>query len=266
MELVREFAYPLPVAVISDMLGVPPEDRDKVQAWTEQLLARRARVLTPEQREGLNNFVQYMRDLCAQKRAVPGDDMISFLVRAEDEGGKLDEDETLSMIFLVFIAGHITTVNLIGNSIVALLSNPEQMAKLRQDPALTRNTVEETLRYWGPAESTFGRIALSDMEVAGCPVHKGERVMASLASADRDPAKFANPDAFDISRPDANRHIAFGKGIHVCLGAPLARAEGEIAVATLLRRYPELRLAVPADQVEWRSTFLRGFREIPLLG
>jgi cytochrome P450 family 107 subfamily K polypeptide 1 len=265
IELVSQFAYPLPVAVISDMLGVPAGDREKVQAWTEQLLARRSQVMTPEQRQGLEDFAQYMRDLCDHKRHEPADDLITFLVQAEDEGGKLDENETLSMIFLVFIAGHITTVNLIGNSVVALLSNPEQLAKLRQDPSLARNTVEETLRYWGPAESTFGRVALKEMEIGGCPVHAGERVMVSLASADRDPAKFANPDVFDISRPDANRHVAFGKGIHVCLGAPLARAEGEIALATLLRRYPEMRLAVPASDVEWRSTFLRGFREVPLL-
>jgi cytochrome P450 PksS len=264
LELVSQYAYPLPVTVISDILGVPVEDRAQVQVWTEQLLGRRFARPTEEQKRGLEEFAQYMRDLCARKRATPGEDLISFLVQAEDEGGKLDETETLSMIFLVFIAGHITTVNLIGNSIVALLANPAEMAKLRQDPGLTRNAVEETLRYWGPAESTFARIAKQDIEVAGCPIHAGERVMTSLASADRDPGKFANPDRFDISRPDANRHVAFGKGIHVCLGAPLARVEGEIALATLLRRYPEMRLAVPADDLAWRSTFLRGFTEIPL--
>lgn len=265
LELVSQFAYPLPVTVISDMLGVPVEDRARVQAWTEQLLGRRFGVPTEEQKRGLEEFGQYMRDLCDRKRANPADDLISFLVQAGDEGGKLDENETLSMIFLVFIAGHITTVNLIGNNVVALLSNPDQLAKLQAEPGLTRNAVEETLRYWGPAESTFARIAKVDMEVAGCPIHAGERVMSSLASADRDPAKFANPDTFDISRPDANRHIAFGKGIHVCLGAPLARVEAEIALATLLRRYPGIRLAVPAEDLRWRSTFIRGFQEIPVL-
>ena len=265
LELVSQFAYPLPVAVISDMLGVPEEDREQVKVWTEQLLSRRSRVMTPEQRENLEAFAQYMRDLCARKRARPADDLISFLVQAEDQGTTLDENETLSMIFLVFIAGHITTVNLIGNAVVALLTYPDQMATLRRDPGLARNAIEETLRYWGPAESTFGRIAKVDIEVAGCPIHAGERIMSSLASADRDPAKFANPDVFDITRPDANRHVAFGKGIHVCLGAPLARVEGEIALATLLRRYPEMRLAVPAGDVQWLSTFLRGYREIPLL-
>ncbi|MFM9106038.1 MAG: cytochrome P450, partial [Chloroflexota bacterium] len=265
LELVAEFAYPLPVTVISDMLGVPEADRARVRVWTEQLLGRRFRAPDEEQRRGVEEFGQYMRDLCSRKRAEPGDDLISFLVQAEDEGGKLDETETLSMIFLVYIAGHITTVNLIGNSVVALLTHPAQMAAIRRDPSLTRNAVEETLRYWGPAESTLGRIAVRDTMVAGCPIHAGDRVMSSLASADRDPGKFANPDVFDISRPDANRHVAFGKGIHVCLGAPLARVEAEIALAVLFRRYPELRLAVPAGDLAWRSTFIRGFREIPLL-
>jgi cytochrome P450 len=206
----------------------------------------------------------YFRQLARRRRGEPGADLISFLVRAEEDGDRLDEDELLSMIFIIYVAGHITTVNLIGNGVVALLTHPDQLARVRQEPSLTRNLVEETLRYWGPAEQTFPRIALEEVEIDGVRVAKGERVMVSLASADRDPARFADPDRFDVARPDANRHVAFGKGIHVCLGAPLARVEGEIAFGALLRRYPDLRLAVPAEELSWRENFLRGFRAIPV--
>jgi cytochrome P450 len=264
MELIEAFAYPLPVTVISEMLGVPREDWAKVRQWTELLFARRGPALTEEQRANLNAFSGYLRELADRKRIDPAEDLISFLVRAEDEGDRLDDAELLSMIFIVYVAGHITTVNLIGNGVVALLTHPDELAKVRADPSLTRNLVEETLRYWGPAEQTFPRIALEDVTIDGVTVAKTERVMVSLAAADRDPEKFADPDRFDVSRADANRHVAFGRGIHVCLGAPLARVEGEIAFATLLGRYPELRLGVPAAELTWRENFLRGFREIPV--
>jgi cytochrome P450 len=264
MELVEAFAYPLPVTVISDMLGVPREDRPQVRRWSELLFVRRGPTLSDEQRANLDAMSDYFRQLARRRRGEPGEDLISFLVRAEEDGDRLDEDELLSMIFIIYVAGHITTVNLIGNGVVALLTHPDQLARVRQEPSLMRNLVEETLRYWGPAEQTFPRIALEEVEIDGVRVAKGERVMVSLASADRDPARFADPDRFDVARPDANRHVAFGKGIHVCLGAPLARMEGEIAFGALLRRYPDLRLAVPAEELSWRENFLRGFRAIPV--
>jgi cytochrome P450 len=264
MELIVAFAYPLPVAVISEMLGVPREDWPTVRQWTELLFTRRGPSLTDEQRANLEAMSGYFRALADRKRAEPADDLITFLVQAEDEDDRLDDTELLSMIFIVYVAGHITTVNLIGNGVVALLSHPDELAKVRADATLAHNLVEETLRYWGPAEQTFPRIALEAVILEGITVARGERVMVSLAAADRDPARFADPDRFDVSRPDANRHIAFGKGIHACLGAPLARAEGEIAFATLLGRYPALRLAVPAAELTWRENFLRGFRAIPV--
>jgi cytochrome P450 len=159
----------------------------------------------------------------------------------------------------------VTTVNLIGNGVVALLTHPEQFARLQADPGLAKNAVEETLRYWGPVDFVGRRMAAEDLEIAGTRIAAGDQVTVSLAGANRDPDRFAAPDAFDISREDANRHVAFGKGIHVCLGAPLARVEGQVAFETLIRRYPELRLAVPADEIQWGGSFLRGFRQVPLL-
>ena len=264
MELVRDYAYPLPVTVISEMLGVPRDDRDMVQRWTEALTARRGQTLDEAQRESVRNFRDYLHALAEHKRTAPGDDLITFLVNAEVDGDRLDDAELIAMLFLIYVAGHITTVNLIGNSVVALLRHPEQFAAVQADPALARDAVEESLRYWGPVEQVVPRIAKHDVAIEGAGIPARGRLFVSLAAADRDPARFANPDVFDIRRPDANRHIAFGKGIHACLGSPLARAEGEIALATLLRRFPDLRLAVPAETLTWRPNFFRGFREIPV--
>lgn len=264
LDLVTAFAYPLPVMVISDMLGIPHEDTPQIRRWAAVLLERRGEQMTPEQRDSIDAFADYLRAFMEEKRRSPGDDLTSFLVSAEEAGDRLDSDELLSMVFVLYVAGHITTVNLIGSAVVALLAHPEQMAKLRANPGLTRNAVEETLRYWGAAEMIFPRIALHDLELGGVSISERERVTVSLASADRDPDKFTNPDVFDIERTDANRHIAFGKGIHVCLGAPLARLEGEVALEVLLRRYPKLQLDIPVKNLRFRDTFLRGFTEIPL--
>lgn len=155
----------------------------------------------------------------------------------------------------MYLAGHVTTVNLIGNGVVALLTHPEELAKLQADPDLTKNAVEEVLRYWGPVDFVARRTALEDMDVAGTPVHAGDEVAFGLAAANHDTARFTDPDRFDISRADANRHVAFGKGIHVCLGAPLARIEGRVALETLIRRYPHLRLADPEQPPQWGALF-----------
>jgi len=216
-------------------------------------------------RAGLREFSAYLTRLFERKRREPGDDMISQLLRVEEDGDVLEEEEVLATVFLMYLAGHVTTVNLVGNGVVALLTYPEDLAKLKADPALAKNVVEETLRYWGPVDFIARRTAMEDMEIAGTRIAKGEQVSVGLASANHDPAKFAHPDVYDVSRPDANRHVAFGKGIHVCLGAPLARVEGQVAFETLFRRFPDLRLAVPADEIEWGGSFLRGFRQIPLL-
>lgn len=268
MELLRQFALPFPVTVISDMLGIPREDRDQIRGWTENLLRVdrvRDEAMNESVQAGLRDFTAYLKELFERKRQNPRDDMISRMVQAEEDDDVLEEEEILATVFLMYLAGHVTTVNLVGNGVVALLTHPEQLASLRADPGLAKNVVEETLRYWGPVDFIGRRIAREEMEVAGTDIAKGDQVTVSLASANRDPDRFANPEAFDITRADANRHVAFGKGIHVCLGAPLARIEGQVAFETLIRRYPELRLAAPEDEIEWSGNFLRGFKQVPLL-
>jgi cytochrome P450 family 107 subfamily K polypeptide 1 len=269
MDLIEAFAYPFPVTVISDMLGIPREDRETIRGWTENLLRvdrLQGGEVDEETRAGLREFVDYLKDLFGLKRRAPTDDMISRLVHVEEDGDALDEEEILATVFLMFLAGHVTTVNLIGNGVVALLTHPDQLAKLKANPELlAKGVVEETLRYWGPVDFIGRRIARENVEVGGTVISTGEQATVSLASANRDPERFANPDVFDITRADANRHVAFGKGIHVCLGAPLARVEGQVAFATLFKRYPELRFAVPAEEVRWGRSFLRGFARLPVL-
>jgi cytochrome P450 len=268
MNLIESFAFPFPVAVIGDMLGIPREDRGKIRGWTENLLRvdrGRDQAMDDEVRAGLREFIAYLKELFAEKRVHPTDDMISRMVLAEDEGDVLTEEETLATVFLMYLAGHVTTVNLIGNGVVALLTHPVQWAKLQADPGLAKNVVEETLRYWGPVDFIARRIATADLDIGGTAIARGDNVTVSLAAANRDPERFPDPNAYDITREDANRHVAFGKGIHVCLGAPLARVEGQVAFETLARRYPDLRLAVPTDELRWGTSFLRGFRQVPLL-
>ncbi|MGH8933529.1 MAG: cytochrome P450 family protein [Egibacteraceae bacterium] len=263
MDLIEAFAYPLSVTVICEMLGIPARDHPTVLEWTESLVAASGPQMPVQARASLRQFVAYLRQLFAQRRAYPADDMISRLVHAAQDGDRLDEQELLSMVFLLFIAGHATTMHLIGNAVLALLTHPDQLAKVKADPTLAKETIEETLRYWGPVDN-ITRIATQDVELAGTAIQRGEVVTVSLASADRDPARFPAADVFDITRPDAGRHVAFGKGMHLCLGAPLARVEGQIALTSLLQRYPQLRLAVPATSLTWRPDFLRGLERLPV--
>jgi cytochrome P450 PksS len=264
MELISQFSYPLPITVICEMLGIPPEDREQTRRWSEDLLSAQSPDRMEEIRRNIGEFIAYLRDLFARKRGTPGDDLISQLLQVEVEGDRLTEDEVLAMVFILFVAGHITTVNLIANGVLAMLTNPEQAAKLRADPGLVPNAVEEVLRYYGPAETTTPRFAREDVELGGQAIAKGDPLLVVLAAADRDPARFADPQAFDITREDVNRHIAFGKGVHACLGAPLARLEGQIAFETLFRRYPDLRLAVPESEITWAPSFLRSLTGLPL--
>lgn len=271
LDLIPQFAYPLPVAIISDLLGIP---REETTRWMG-LASRPADAPPPsaeEARARFGQFVDALKGLFAERRAVPRDDMISRMAEAMDGDDRLTDEEMLSTAFLLYGAGHATTVNLIGSAVVALLTHPAELAKLRQDPDLARNAIEETLRFWAPAE-TVGRSIMQrdgqpvaqEIAAAGCPLHAGELLTLNLGAANRDPARFADPDTFDISRANANRHVAFGKGIHLCLGAPLARVEGQVAITTLFSRYPELRLAIPADELAWSGGVLRGFASIPLL-
>lgn len=263
MDVIEAFAHPLPVIVICRMLGIPPEDQQTIEPWAKSLSATSGPRMPEEARAHLRQFMAYLRELFERKRRSPSDDMISRLVHAEEDGDRLDERELLSMIFLLFLAGHVTTTGLIGNGVVALLTHPDQQALVTSDPSLAKGLVEETLRYWGPVDS-ITRIARQDVELGGTAISKGEIVTISLGSADRDTARFSDPDVFDVTRPDAARHVAFGKGIHSCLGAPLARVEGQVAIPTLLGRFPQLRLAVPAHELPWRADFLRGLERLPV--
>jgi cytochrome P450 len=265
MELIGDFAYPLPLTVISEMLGIPLADRDKFREWSQAAVS-----FTPDDRANpevtakLIEFIAYLRRLVAEKRSNPGDDLLSGLVLAEAEGDKLSENELLSMIFLLIVAGHETTVNLIGNGMLALFENPEQRARLQEDPNLLKTAIEEMLRYYGPVEMSLTRWVRQDTELGGQRLRRGEQIMALLASANHDGEQFPNPEVFDISR-EPNRHAAFGTGIHSCLGATLARLEGQIAFATLLSRLPDLALAIPRDEIRWRdATFLRGLTQLPV--
>ncbi|MFN8676903.1 MAG: cytochrome P450 [Thermomicrobiales bacterium] len=264
VELISQFSYPLPVTVICEMLGIPEKDREQTQRWSENLLKPMREDEAEEIGRGIGEFIAYLRVLFAERRAEPRDDLITDLLHAEVEGDRLTEDEVLAMVFILFVAGHITTVNLIANGIFALLTNPAQLAELRARPDLIENAVEEILRYYGPAETSTLRFAVQDFEVDGQAIERGAPLLFLLASANHDPERFADPETFNISRTDANRHIAFGKGIHACLGAPLARLEAQIAIATLVRRYPDLQLAVPASDLTWDRSFLRNLTSLPL--
>jgi cytochrome P450 len=251
-DLIADFAFPLPITVIAEMLGIPPADRDQFRRWTKILL------FSPDQednRAAITEFGMYMNSMIDDRHAHPQDDIISALVQAEEGGEKLNRLELLSMLFLLLVAGHETTVNLIGNGTLALLQHPDQMDRLRSDPSLMRSAVEEMLRYNGPVDMTTNRWAFEDVEIGGVTIPQGDMVWASLLAANRDPAHFPDPDRFDITR-EPNRHIAFGNGIHYCVGAPLARLEGTIALDALLRRLPQLELNAPVESLVWSEGFL----------
>ena len=265
MELISDVAYPLPLTVISEMLGIPLADRDNFREWSQAAVS-----FTPADRANsavtakLIEFIAYLRRLVAEKHANPGDDLLSGLVLAEAEGDKLSENELLSMIFLLIVAGHETTVNLICNGTLALFEHPQQRASLRENLHLLKSAIEEMLRYYGPVEVSLTRWVRQDTEFGGQRMRRGEQIVALLASANHDETHFSNPERFDIKR-EPNRHIAFGTGIHSCLGATLARLEGQVAFATLLSRMPDLALAIPRHDVRWRdATFLRGLTQLPV--
>ena len=250
MDLVSAFSYPLPVTVIAELLGVPAADQDDFRRWTTT-------IFTPaDTEEQLGNlratgfaFFQYFMSLIERRRAEPKNDLVSGLVAAEEGGDRLTTQELVGMLFLLLVAGHETTVNLITNGMLALMEHPEERERLVADPSLLESAVEEMLRYCGPVETTTYRFATEDVEMHGLTIRKNELVLASLLSADRDESKFPDADRFDIGRKP-NKHIAFGYGIHFCLGAPLARLEAAIAVETLLRRLPRMRLAVRREEIE----------------
>ncbi|MFG2018801.1 cytochrome P450 family protein [Actinomadura geliboluensis] len=265
-DLIEDLAVPLPVQVICELLGVPASDRARFREWTAVLtvpaLTSDARA---HRREVARAFNGYLTEVIAERRARPEDDLVSALINARDGDAALTEPELLAGIALLLIAGHETTVNLIGNGVLALLREPDQMALLRAEPELLPAAVEELLRYDGPVERASQRIALEDMEIAGTFVPKGAWVHVSLGAADRDPAVFDDPDRLDVTRAP-KRHVAFGHGLHFCLGAPLARLEGQIAIGGLLDRFPGLALAVPPADLRHHRTgsIVRGLVALPV--
>jgi cytochrome P450 len=265
LDLIRDYALPLPLTVIGDLLGVPPTERAQFGRWSRRIVAvtgspRDLPVALP----AIWQFMRFVRRLCAIRRADPQDDLLTALLRAEEGGDRLSEDELLAMVVLLLIAGHETTVNLIGSGTLALLDHPDQLARLRADPALIRPAIEELLRFTSPVAWATERYAREPLTIAGTAIGRGERILAVLGSANRDERQFDRPGLLDLARTP-NRHLAFGQGGHYCLGAPLARLEGQLAIATLLRRAPNLRLAVDRGALRWRrGLFLRGLERLPL--
>ncbi|HEX7734859.1 MAG TPA: cytochrome P450 [Ktedonobacteraceae bacterium] len=265
LDLIDAFAFPLPIIVITEMLGVPTEDRDNFREWSNALLDA---VGHPERfqqdREKIFGFVGYLTNLIEVKRQQPGDDLIGRLLVAEENGDRLNELELLSMVFLLLVAGHETTVNLLGNSVLALLQNPAQKQLLQANPDLIKGAIEEFLRFRSPVAIATNRWVGEDLEFGGKQMRRGDTVLVGLAAANHDQEEFARADELDITRKE-NRHLAFGMGIHYCLGAPLARLEGQVAINTLLKRLPNLRLAVPAEDLVWRSSLLLlGLNKMPV--
>ena len=267
LELIADLAYPLPVAVICELLGVPAGDRALFGTWSSdasRLLDRDIDLDEAAVERGgaaIAGFTDYFGGLIQRRRAEPRDDLLSGLIAAEEDGQRLSWEELFTTIILLYLAGHETTVNLIGNGALALLRHPDQLERLRADPALGPSAVEELLRYDSPVHLT-ARIATTDLAVGGVPVPRGDQVIALVAAANHDPAVFSDPDDLDVGRRD-NRHLSFSAGMHYCLGAALARLEGEVAFAALLRRFPHLELADPEPQL--REHFvLRGLRSLDL--
>ena len=265
-ELVGDYALPIPATVIAELLGVPVGDRRKFHRWSSRLVSVSSGRDMLRALPAALAFTRYLRKLINQRRADPRDDLITALVQAEEAGDKLSEDELLAMAFLLLVAGHETTVNLIASGTLALLEHPEQAEALRRDPSLTKTAVEELLRYTSPVELATERYARKDVEIAGTRIPSGELVLGVLGSANRDERHFEDPEVLNLAR-DPNRHLAFGRGgVHHCLGAPLARMEGQIAIGTLLRRFPRARLAVAPETLRWRrGLFLRGLHMLPLV-
>ena len=262
VDLLASFAFPLPITVICELLGVPAADRDDFRTWSATIVSDTS---APEVFQAhATAMLRYFTALLAAKRDEPRDDVLSALIAARDEGDRLSENELLSMAFLLLVAGHETTVNLIASGLLALLLNPAELARLRADPALIGGAVEELLRYVNPVNNATFRCATEPVEIGGVRISRGDPVLVALSGANRDPARFGDPDRLDLGRDGAG-HLAFGHGIHYCLGAPLARLEAEIAFSGLLARFGSIRLAVPATSLRWRpSTLIHGLESLPV--
>ena len=267
VDLVEGFAHPLPFRVICELLGVPEDDRPPLHDWFAVLLRPWGDDPPPEAVRASDGIVTYLGELVEAKRRSPGDDLVSVLVSAGDDDDRLTDQELLSSLFQLIVAGHDTTSANIGNSVVALLDHPDQLDALRADLDKMPAAVEELLRYSAPVPHATFRRTTGPLAVGGTEIPDGQQVLVCLAAANHDPAAHPDPEVLDISRP-ARAHLAFGHGIHFCLGAPLARLEARVALTTLLRRFPDLRLAGPRDELEWGhgdGLVLRGLDALPVI-
>ncbi|MFG2052364.1 cytochrome P450 [Micromonospora sp. NPDC048935] len=261
-DLIDELALPLPMTMIYEILGVPAEDRDKFRRWVN--IATAGPLMGDAFPPALASLSEYVQELVADKHKSRTDDLLSALIMVHEDGDKLAEHELVAMTFLLLAAGYETTVNLIGNGLYHLLANPDQMELLRRDRSLLPSAVEEILRFESPVQNTTLRMCTEPTEIGGEYIEEDEVVLISLGSAHRDAEHFPDPDRFDVTRAD-NPHLAFGYGHHYCMGAPLARMEGEIAIGAVLDRFPDLKLAVEPDEVRWRpGLIMRGLQGLPV--
>ncbi|GIN10283.1 cytochrome P450 [Shouchella clausii] len=266
MNLINDFAFPLPIIVICELLGVPSKDRNEFRKWSNTLVdPPQEPERIEELQTHLEEFVAYLQLWFEQCRENPQNDLISKLIQAEKDGDCLEEKELYGIVSLLIIAGHETTVNLITNGVYALLTHPDQKLRLQNEPNLIKSALEEILRYNGPVQFSTNRWATETIKLGDKTIHEGDQVLVALNSANHDPGQFQDPEVFGITRGQ-NKHLAFGKGIHYCLGAPLARLEGEIAITALLKRMPEIRLAIEVENLKWKPGMLmRGLKELPVL-
>jgi cytochrome P450 len=262
VDLLGTFCFPLPVTVIGELLGVPAEDHDRFRAWSAMAVSS---VGDPaDYQAAALAMLEYFGALIAAKRAAPADDLLSALIQAQDAGDRLSETELLAMIFLLLVAGHETTVNLIASGTLTLLLNPDELARVAGDRSLLPGAVEELLRFVNPVNHATPRFAAEPVTIGGTEIGKGAVVVVALSGANHDPGKYEAPDRLDITR-DTGGHMAFGHGIHYCVGAPLARMEAEIALGALLDRFPGMTLAVPESELLWRpSSLIHGLETLPV--
>ena len=264
MDVIGDFAYPLPVTVIGELIGLPREDRERLKRWSDELAsfvgsARETPDKYTRAGQGLGEMSEYFRRLIALRRAAPRDDIMTSLIAAEERGAVLTEDELVATCVMLLFAGHETTANLIGNGVLTLLRHRAELETWRRDPSLTPTGVEELLRYDGPGQAMV-RVAREDLDLYGRRIRRGERLFLMINGANRDPRQFVDPDRLDVCRTD-NRHLAFGQGPHFCVGAPLARLEAEIAIPALITRLDGLLLET--NRLEWLDSLIfRGVRSL----
>ncbi len=265
-DFIDDFAYQLPIIVIAELLGLPIEDREKIRKWSDVLIEVQVTEKNKQSiEESADAFIDYLKNVFALHREKPRNDLISSFLRIQETDGQMSEEELYATIFLLIIAGHETTVNLISNGMYALLTHPEQLSLLKNTPKLIHSAVEEMLRYNGPVINSTLRLAAEDVFIGNITIKKGEGVLVAFLSANQDENKFENPLNFDITRK-INKHLAFGYGIHFCIGAPLGRLECEIAISAILKRLPNLKLDSTVDSPKWRaSNIIRGLDKFPVV-